>query len=251
MKLLIFTVLALGVLLPATDAKNIRFLKHRRQLNRKIVGGRPALPGEVPFQLAIVDQWGQFCGASLVEINGIHIGVSAAHCVDPNDAGEIGLVAGVLNASDLSGMEQVQVVTKVVVHRDFGSSWFALWNDIALLFVPDLFNLTETVSTIPLPAEGQLTLNGSLTVSGWGDLEFQGDSPAHLQIVEIPVTDTQNCMALYGLQNDSVVCAGTDKGDLSPCHGDSGGPAISDDGFLAGIVSFGTGNHSGCQPKEN
>ena len=38
---------------------------------------------------------------------------------------------------------------------------------------------------------------------------------------------------------DSMICAGTEgKG---PCDGDSGGPLVDDQGYLVGIVSWGSG----------
>ena len=38
---------------------------------------------------------------------------------------------------------------------------------------------------------------------------------------------------------DSMICAGTEG--KRPCDGDSGGPLVDDQGYLVGIVSWGSG----------
>lgn len=225
----------------------------RQDTSTLIIDGRPARQGEVPYQLSLRVDGVALCGASLIEVGGIQVGLTAAHCVVPNDfykkptaniQNDVSmiLIAGELNLTDTSGLEQIKTVQKAVGHEGF--SWSAPDHDIALVFISSPYQLNENVGVIQLPNPGQAT-EGNLTISGWGyvhDPSNGGYQPDLLHIVETPLTNHTQCIAAYEdfdfHVTENMICAERPKG---PCNGDSGGPAVSDSGYLAGIVSWGNG----------
>ncbi|CAL8143064.1 unnamed protein product [Orchesella dallaii] len=232
------SLLGLGNALP-----RLRALKD--QSHTLIVGGVPAEQGDIPYQLELRYDNQHHCGASIIEVQGILVGLTAAHCT-PSFA-EIDLftlVAGEVSLSEETGIEQIRKVVRIVNHADFEEMTYE--NDIALLFIDEPFEINDNVSPIPLPQAGQQT-TGELLVSGWGRLSYQGSSPDVLQMVELPVVDESACQEAYAELGDEIfesfLCAGyLGEGGRDACQGDSGGPARSMDGdYLAGVVSWGEG----------
>lgn len=129
------------------------FIKHPSSNNSHalIVGGRPATQGEIPYQLSIrvYDEPG--CGASLIVVQGVTLGISAAHCLPPElPSDSITLVAGDLSLADNSGIEQTRHVTQIVIHEGFDENTYK--DDVALLFLDEPFEFNENVQPIPLPS---------------------------------------------------------------------------------------------------
>ena len=81
-------------------------------------------------------------------------------------------------------------------------------------------------------------------VSGWGALEFEGNSSDTLQWIEVPALTNEVCKQSYGSQSisDAVICAGYAEGGNKKCPGNSGGPFVclnESSAILTGIASFG------------
>src|SRR5699024_12823188 len=96
-------------------------------------------------------------------------------------------------------------------------------------------------------AQGGDVTSGSLTSAGWGTTDESSHqlSPALLK-VSIPVVTREECAKRYAAINakvtENMVCAGlTVEGGQDACMGDSGGPAMDDQGVLAGLISWGAG----------
>ncbi|ODM99384.1 Trypsin-1 [Orchesella cincta] len=230
------SLLAIGNALPRLQA-------YRDQSHTLIVGGVPAEQGDVPYQLELRYDGQHHCGASIIEVQGVIVGLTAAHCTPSfADIDLFTLVAGEVSLSDETGIEQTRKVSRIVNHAEFDELTYL--NDIALLFIDEPYELNENISPIPLPEAGQET-GGNLLVSGWGRLSYQGSSPDNLQKVEIPVVDSAACQEAYDELGDEIfesfLCAGyLGEGGRDACQGDSGGPAKSLDGeYLAGVVSWG------------
>ena len=73
-----------------------------------------------------------------------------------------------------------------------------------------------------------------------------GASSQFLQEAKIPIIDFADCKDLYenAVNEDSMFCAGSAKGDIDSCQGDSGGPLIvleNERPILVGLVSWGVG----------
>lgn len=216
-------------------------------LRTTIVGGTAARQGQFPYQLEIIQYSSHFCGASLVQVSGIQVAITAAHCVDDRYPQSYTLVAGEIDRSQVSGQEQSRIVSKIVTHSNF--DYLNLKNDIAVMFLGESFELNDNAKLVALPQMyEEVTAGTNITVSGWGSLTFGGPSPNLLQYVEIPVVSNAECNASWSQEGasyariaESQLCAGDITGIASPCHGDSGGPAVSGNGVLAGIVSWGKG----------
>ncbi|XP_016311781.1 coagulation factor IX-like [Sinocyclocheilus anshuiensis] len=122
-----------------------------------IVGGNPALPGEIPWQVALVARSTQqvFCGGSI--LNQVWV-ITAAHCLVGSQNGSFYIRVGEHDVSKTEGTEQNLNVTRFISHPRYESK------------------------------------SGSLaTVSGWGRLRFQGRSAVTLQKVELPYVDRTVC----------------------------------------------------------
>jgi len=208
----------------------------------RIVGGEPALKGELPYQISLQTTGGShFCGGSILSPT---VFVTAAHCVEGDGPRDIQVVVGDLDRSDTTGSEQTISLVRIQVHERYNQDG-QYSNDIALLFAnadnAAVFN--DDVAAVKLPEPMQQT-TGEILVSGWGTLN-SGDFelPDELQKVQIPTVTDADCDEAYpGSIIDSMLCAGRVEGGQDSCQGDSGGPLVAvDGGYLAGIVSWGRG----------
>ncbi|ODM98784.1 Trypsin-1 [Orchesella cincta] len=213
----------------------------RKSYGTMIVGGEPAIQGELPYQLSLTSSNSHNCGGSIIIVGDTQVAITAAHCVDSGGPDRLNVIAGDVKRSDTTGGEQRRQVTRIIVHEDY-DGW-TNENDIALLTIDQPFELNENVSAIPLPTQGQDT-PGEVLVSGWGTLQSGGSLPDVLQKVAIPVVDDATCQQNYPDEviAGSMICAGLPEGGKDSCQGDSGGPLRAvDGGYLAGLVSWGYG----------
>ncbi|CEJ82040.1 hypothetical protein VHEMI02132 [[Torrubiella] hemipterigena] len=93
--------------------------------------------------------------------------------------------------------------------------------------------------------KGQEPVAGDIGfTSGWGTLQWQGESPKVLQSVEIPVIRHEVCARTYAADKyrlpvgQRMFCASMSQGGEDSCNSDSGGPFIINK-KIAGIVSWG------------
>ncbi|XP_071053395.1 brachyurin-like [Onthophagus taurus] len=208
----------------------------------RIVGGYEAARNSIPYQagLFITTPAGTFfCGGSLISPTTI---LTAAHCVDGASSVQVRL-----GAHSVSAVESTQVrITseRFTVH----SGWDAdtLFNDIALVHLPEAAPINENIQTIQLPSGDTSDFAGvSARVSGWGKDSDQaaGISPV-LRYVFAPVITNSECSNTFGwyITSGHVCIRGT--GGIGSCSGDSGGPLVVD-GVQIGVVSFGAA--AGCE----
>jgi len=208
----------------------------------RIVGGEPAGPRELPFQLSLRYYGTHLCGASVLSRDLI---VTAAHCaeVGEGDATSFSVVAGDVDRNTNEGTEQTRQVSRMVIHAEYDDMMIS--NDIALMWLAEPLELNENVQPIAVPAPGH-TATGPAVVSGWGALVENGGGAAVLQKVTVPIITDAECREAYGDGEvyDSMICAGIPEGGKDSCQGDSGGPLTAMDlgtRYLAGIVSWGYG----------
>nr|XP_022909811.1 brachyurin-like [Onthophagus taurus] len=208
----------------------------------RIVGGYEAARNSIPYQagLFITTPAGTFfCGGSLISPTTI---LTAAHCVDGASSVQVRL-----GAHSVSAVESTQVrITseRFTVH----SGWDAdtLFNDIALVHLPEAAPINAPIQTIQLPSGDTSDFAGvSARVSGWGKDSDQaaGISPV-LRYVFAPVITNSECSNTFGwyITSGHVCIRGT--GGIGSCSGDSGGPLVVD-GVQIGVVSFGAA--AGCE----
>ncbi|XP_032685596.1 proclotting enzyme-like [Odontomachus brunneus] len=226
--------------------------KNGNQDQERIVGGKPADPGEWPWIAGLFNAGRQFCGGSL--INDRHI-LTAAHCVANMNSWDVARLTVRIGDYNIKTNTEIRHIEKrirrVVRHRGFNAQ--TLYNDVALLTMNEPVEFTEQIRPICLPSGSQLYSGKTATVIGWGSLREGGVQPAVLQEVSIPVWSNSECKLKYGIAApggivDSFLCAGQAAKDS--CSGDSGGPLMINDGRWkqVGIVSWGIGCGKGQYP---
>lgn len=270
----------------------------------RIVGGEKTKPGtypsaallgyrtqerkKSPFQLGIfdlVDKLKYFCGGTL--INRWYV-ITAAHCKEDREKFVVALgewdTGNDPKSPDCDPREvtacqpPVQIMdfeeNAWIIHKDFAVLGENRVNDIALVKLPQMATITDSVIPICLPLDpagvasfiGVTDLRQGMEgkrpeVVGWGFMvgdrwlrTTNGSSGSrYQQVLDVPVRGTDQCSTVSNLQ-ESQICAGGEDGH-DACKGDSGGPLyISkfapdtnkivpiDYKYLYGIVSIGPSN---------
>ncbi|XP_035383754.1 vitamin K-dependent protein C [Electrophorus electricus] len=210
-----------------------------------LVGGEIGRKGESPWQALILNYKGHFhCGGVLIDERWV---LTAAHCLERSLRFSIRL--GDYLRFKHEGTEETIPVTNAIPHPNYNP--MTADNDIALLHLnsPVKFNTYILPACLPSRslAERVLHLNGTQTVvTGWGrENETTNRYSAALNYITIPLVDPTEC-ARHMTNNitQNVLCAGMLKVMKDACHGDSGGPMMTqyhNTWFLIGLVSWGEG----------
>jgi suppressor of tumorigenicity protein 14 len=202
------------------------------QLQYKIAGGKPALPGQFPWQVALVRSEGEdrfsafFCGGSLISDRYV---LTAAHCTyEDNPEGGAGLPMSAEVVSVLAGTTNFQggilIKVKAVQRHDFNHQSYE--NDVAILELEKPLTPSNLIKPIPVIASSvDVYREGvGVQVSGWG-ATVSGPIPIELRekVTElqylddgVTVKDQQSCNARYlGDQRDRIYQAEIKKGRSS------------------------------------
>lgn len=130
-------------------------------------------------------------------------------------------------------------VCRVVTHPNYQDMVTHLINDFAIVRLREPVQLNSKIGIACLPTEnmgGDFFVGTTMTVSGWGNLEFGGNSPPVLHSVDVIGITNEVCDTAYtetevwgGCRHcitDDMLCASAKNltnGGVGPCHGDSGG----------------------------
>lgn len=217
----------------------------------KIVGGALAVPGQDPWQVALVaaertDKNIVFCGGSLVAQNWV---LTAAHCLDGGTVpSQVDVVSGTIDLD--RGGRRVRVA-QIFVHTGWDTQTNN--NDVALL------RLMETAPGMPIALVTAATEfqvippRTHVRVTGWGRTQQGGQTVRQLRTVDVPVVSRDDCndrVSYNGAITANMICAGWQHGGADSCQGDSGGPLTAPTGarrLLVGVVSWG---HGCAQPNK-
>ncbi len=249
----------------------------------KIINGEPALPTQVPWQLALlqVSTDGSLyysCGATLIDKKWA---LTAAHCVDSIDADRhFEVLAGTYNLIQRNRAQQIKV-KQVIMHPQYQAG-VNLDQDIALLELKQAVDLSACgarCQVLPWMSSDKEPLYAAagfpVQVAGWGQMinidcekdpakcqQLRDDSvdgaplqPAILQVGQMQVT---SCPSIsYEMAGRSwpittnMLCA-RGKSTTKPadtCVGDSGSGLVANvaaaQPLLAGITSWGQGADCG------
>ncbi len=218
------------------------------EITPRIVGGEESSE-TYPWMVSIQykDSGQHFCGGTLIGSRWV---VTAAHCTEDASAEQLQVVIGIqnLNEPDTGETFDVRSITNHAEY-DFPDKFD---NDISLLRISgdSSFSPIDLISTAEF---NQINTGDLLTTMGWGALaEYdseteEGEFPAALNEVQVPLVSPSTCRNTYGdvfTAADNPLCAGYLVGGKDSCQGDSGGPLIIDvdgDPKLVGVVSWGEG----------
>ncbi|XP_014234130.1 coagulation factor VII [Trichogramma pretiosum] len=210
----------------------------------RIIGGRPTLPGSWPWQVAVLNRYGEaFCGGTLVSPRWV---LTAAHCVRKR----LSVRIGEYNLLIKEGTEIELKIDHSVTHPKYNAH--TVDNDIALLRLPVSLTPSETRGVACLPAPWQELPDDQLcTIIGWGKTNathtFGTDVLHEARIPIVPDDMCRDVYVDYKITNN-MFCAGYRRGRMDSCAGDSGGPLLCRNPARAdhpwtifGITSFGEG----------
>jgi len=150
-------------------------------------------------------------------------------------------------------IHQDRNIVNIEVHPEYFAG--ALFNDVALLYTDQIFNLAPHVDTICLPYPGENFDYENCFATGWGKDKFgvDGEYQVVLKEVVLPTVTYDECQtALQKTRlgsrfklHSSFICAG--GADKDTCKGDGGGPMVCpsktdiNSYVQAGIVAWGIG----------
>ena len=236
---------------------------NQKQDNR-VVGGRPALPNEFPYQVAFRSRGssGSFCGGSIVADRWI---LTAAHCFYTDDTldSELGDYEIVAGTTDLRKSRKVWKIDKLILR---GYEPESSQNDIALVKTQTsmlhakrpvhvqrsihgrtramlsgrlkvYINSSEmgrqrlhqpSLKAIKMAKSGLVLQDWTkATISGFGKMHENGVESPHLLATEVDVLPDLNCAKAYQeYRADMMLCGGGVEGGRDTCQGDSGGPLV-------------------------
>jgi len=210
--------------------------------HHKIVGGTTALAHEYPWQVSLMYNGQHLCGGTLIDRQWV---LTAAHCFENTRRQNWRVALGVHDNHHISRSNYLSV-NHIYVHSHFDQHGQNN-DDIALMQLEKPVDITSTeVRSACLPDQNEDFENQVCTVTGWGSLREDGNSPRYLHKVDIPVISNSMCNYYLGrnMVTSTNLCAGYRQGGKDACQGDSGGPLVCKvDGHwkLAGIVSWGFG----------
>ena len=143
-----------------------------RQVGERVVNGQNATQGQFPHQVSWLDANNKHqCGGSIFSET---TSITAAHCCEKLAKWpyllSTKIVAGELDLSVTSGLEQVRRVISSIIHPDYNSATLPRFqHDICLLKLESPLELNENVRRIYLDEEDP-TVGTQCHVSGWGTL---------------------------------------------------------------------------------
>ncbi|KAH8359586.1 hypothetical protein KR093_007728, partial [Drosophila rubida] len=231
----------------------------------RVVGGYDVPSDEyVPYQISMqfLTRSGKqrhFCGGSLIAPNRV---LTAAHCVNGQNASRITVVAGVRDLNDESGIRsQVQSYEMNANYEELVTS------DIAILKIEPAFELDgKRISTIDVSSNELVGADQDVVLTGWGSVFHFGTGPfakypTVLQKLAYKTLANDRCKQTMTQLTDTEICAlerfGKGACNVSRYHsiyeytslqfvalqGDSGGPLVMANGESlkqVGVVSYGT-----------
>ncbi|KAG6442441.1 hypothetical protein O3G_MSEX002356 [Manduca sexta] len=227
---------------------------NRRSIGR-IIGGDITEPNTRPFQVALYMRVGTtgelgFCGGALVHQQWV---ITAAHCCF-HDGQEVDYIQAIFGAHSLydryENGRRIVNVAEVVVHPDFDAETFA--NDLALLRLANVVQVTDTIDVVRLPYLSTVSFNFAglgATVSGWG-IAAEGItfvSPTLREKLMTVMTDPLCNTSYFNQLPENTICGFGSGGGT--CKGDNGGPMTiffnaTEETILVGVASF--VSSSGC-----
>jgi trypsin len=175
----------------------------------------------------------ELCGATLIYTD---ILLTAAHCL-----GAFISYGALIGGTKLDSSES-QFVTVDYEYPHPNYTRGTVENDIMLVRLSAYITTPTVVLNFnnSIPDDDEIT-----TVIGFGLTSENGTFSHQLLAATVNVVPFDQCNAYFGdLNNETIICAGTDDGSRDSCRGDSGGPLLKSTlttNVQVGIVSYGDG----------
>ncbi|ESP00778.1 hypothetical protein LOTGIDRAFT_207774 [Lottia gigantea] len=223
------------------------------EARQRIVGGVDAEPHTHPWQVSLrrVTSEGQshFCGGVILNENYV---LTAAHCLTAYPANEVKVTAGGHFLQSQSEFETESFAESLILHESYDGNAQGFPNDIALIKLATPISENGGIQYGGLPVDDSSDYSGSsgCYITGWGRTIAGGALPNALQETPISILTNSDCKSrlsilLYFALRDTHICT-YGGGTSSACNGDSGGPAVCDDGnggkVVVGVTSWGEAN---------
>jgi len=214
----------------------------------RIVGGSATDPAEYPWQVALKQNGGTFCGGSLIDACTV---LTAAHCKTNVNNFQVVLGDYSKSSNTNDGTEVVTSASSWTNHPNYNSN--TQNNDFAILKLSQCVTFTNHIAPVCLPESSSSSYTGQTgLVSGWGTTSSGGAQPDKLNAVGVTI---RQCYGYPANQiTNNMLCAASSGKDS--CQGDSGGPLVAEEGgaySLVGVVSWGYGcadaNYPGVYAK--
>ncbi|KAK1163092.1 coagulation factor IX [Acipenser oxyrinchus oxyrinchus] len=234
------------IITPTPTPTPYPIIRPQKNDNIRIVGGTDCQPGEIPWQIVMInaDTKDWYCGGSILNERWI---ITAAHCFLTGIKTTI--VVGEHDMYKNEGTESHHSIAKILPHPLYDSKKSLYNHDLALVRLQEPITFSEHALPVCLGPRDFIVKvmneEDSGMVSGWGRL-VQGGRPASvLQKVNVRYADRRSCKESSTSDVSSFMfCAGFYEGGQDSCQGDSGGPHTTkykNTWFLTGIVSWGEG----------
>ncbi|CAG9863676.1 unnamed protein product [Phyllotreta striolata] len=202
-----------------------------------IVDGTQASEREFPHMIHLgylsgtETEWA--CGGTLISTKFI---LTAAHCVHGHALGDVKLARGGFTNQTETKHVQVRNVIQRINHPSYN---YQKYNDIALLRVDRSFDLNTYLRPACLYTQHYIPYRTSIA-SGWGNTQYglEGGSKELLKVT-LEFFTTAECNNTYrrsinkadsdlymGIDEGSMICAGSRVNKSDTCNGDSGGPLV-------------------------
>lgn len=132
-----------------------------KELTGRIIGGTEADQGQFPYQVSLRDDYGHFCGGSIISNRWI---MTAQHCAEGIEfiLDVMRIVTGA-HHSVIGGNEYL--IDRIVSHPEYNG--LTLQNDIALLRTSSEIVFGDRVAVIPISNE-HVGAGVATRTSGWG-----------------------------------------------------------------------------------
>ncbi|KAM8898541.1 complement factor I isoform 2-T2 [Spinachia spinachia] len=208
---------------------------------KRVVGGVPANPTQIQWQVALVENKKVDCGGAY--IGGCWV-ITAAHCVRPNPSAFM-VKFSLWRKFQAQNTTDIVPVQEILIHPKYGANYE---NDIALLklkkipFQEKCLEDNPAVSAVCVPWSTHLFQpNHTCSISGWGRT---AEGKGATVLLWANVSLIADCQRFYEDRfRPGMLCAGGVGGGVDSCQGDSGGPLVCEDelgvSYLWGIVSWG------------